>query len=828
MPNVTDETPGHATDPNGATSYPSPPSAAVADTKPLEIGQYDSGDPETWFAQAEALFRLRNISADSKKAALLIQALPKDLFKLIWPSVSASTTASYENLKGQLLDFHGISPTERARKLFSYIDAPAGDVSPSVLLKTLRHISSIPKTATRQESSLDLVMEIMLQCFPPSVRCHFPSYHSLTEEDFLRQADIIASQLRSSKLVAAPATEEDTQVAAPVQQHKRPYTKWCHYHYRFGTKARNCIKPCGFIPRPEFPPPRYIQQPPSTLHPRQVSKSLSGYREIPQTVNHLFNDEILRNNSDVLQFISDYFNCKDLNLDGDSKNSIVSGDSGRTPKHTIWNTFSCSNKEDQSSNRCACTNKGPASALPITSFHVCDDFSGKRFLIDTGACRSFIPYDRTLTNLCTYRGPNVITANGQPLKIYGTKDFNLSLKGEKYLWSFIIADVSMPILGADFLVAHNLTINLAKQQLLKANTINFPNSDIHSDVKSILNEFSDIFCEDLLDKPKGQCKHNFSHKINTNCRPIKSKFRRLDPAKLEIAKKVFDEMEEAGICQKDSSAWASPLHMVPKPDGSFRPCGDYRRLNVATEPDHYALPNMADITNVIGKGKYFSKIDMLKGYFQVPVHKDDIPKTAIITPFGNYTFNYTCFGLRNAGATFQRLMDSLFGKLPFVIVYIDDILIFSDNLKDHIKHIKQVLEILRANGLVIKPSKCSWAQKSIEFLGHSVGSNGISPLKSKVDAIDKFPIPQSVKQLQEFNGMVNFYHRFLPNIATTMAPLYEALKNKPKSLVWSPILDKAFRATKLALANATTLSYPIKNANLRLTTDASEIAMGGS
>ena len=288
MPNVTGETPGPAAEPNGAISSPSPPSAAVADTKPLEIGQYDSGDPETWFAQAEALFRLRNISSDTRKAALLVQALPKDLFKLIWPSVSASTVASYENLKGQLLDIHGISPTERACKLFSYLDAPAGDVSPSVLLKTLRHISTIPGTATREESSLDIVMEIMLQCFPPSVRCHFPSYHSLTEEDFLRQADIIASQLRPTKLVAAPATEEDTHIAAPVQQHKRPHHKWCHYHDRFGPKARNCIKPCSFIPRPQFPPPRYIQQSPSTLHPRQVSKGLSGYRKVPQPVKKQF------------------------------------------------------------------------------------------------------------------------------------------------------------------------------------------------------------------------------------------------------------------------------------------------------------------------------------------------------------------------------------------------------------------------------------------------------------------------------------------------------------------------------------------------------------
>ena len=134
--------------------------------------------------------------------------------------------------------------------------------------------------------------------------------------------------------------------------------------------------------------------------------------------------------------------------------------------------------------------------------------------------------------------------------------------------------------------------------------------------------------------------------------------------------------------------------MVTKKDKSFRPCGDYRRLNNITEPDHYPLPNIQDITSFLSGARIFSKLDLTKGYYQVPLNPDDIPKTAITTPFGTYTFNYSCFGLRNAGATFQRLMDDIFGDLDFVVVYIDDILVFSRSKHQNLKHLSIVLQCL--------------------------------------------------------------------------------------------------------------------------------------
>ena len=147
-------------------------------------------------------------------------------------------------------------------------------------------------------------------------------------------------------------------------------------------------------------------------------------------------------------------------------------------------------------------------------------------------------------------------------------------------------------------------------------------------------------------------------------------------------------MEKHGLCQKASSPWASSLHIVAKKDGAIRPCGDYRRHNNITEADHYPLPNIADVTSYLHGAAIFSKLDLMKAYFQVPMNPEDIPKSAIVTPFGTYTFNYSCFGLKNAGATFQRLMDDILDDLPFCVCYVDDVLVFSDSKKEHFQHLK--------------------------------------------------------------------------------------------------------------------------------------------
>ena len=207
----------------------------------------------------------------------------------------------------------------------------------------------------------------------------------------------------------------------------------------------------------------------------------------------------------------------------------------------------------------------------------------------------------------------------------------------------------------------------------------------------------------------------------------------------------------------------------------------------------------------------------------MPVHSLDIPKTAVITPFGLFEFLRMPFGLKNSAQSFQRLMDSVLRDLPFLFVYLDDILVASTSKSQHLSHLRTLFERLNEHGLIVNPAKCQFGLSTIDFLGHRVTKDGAVPLPSKVEAVTQFPRPLTVKALQEFLGMVNFYHRFIPRAAQLMQPL----KGKPTHAVdWTEDRDKAFADTKAALAQATMLAHPSATASIAITSDASDYAVG--
>jgi len=225
-------------------------------------------------------------------------------------------------------------------------------------------------------------------------------------------------------------------------------------------------------------------------------------------------------------------------------------------------------------------------------------------------------------------------ADGRPTKSWGSRLIPLQFGSHRFQFQFLLADVDQPILGADFLAEYNLLVDPAKRQVLQRSTMkplappvfSTANSSAASicklapDITSLLDEFPEAWKPRVPGKPPG---HGVEHVIETEGRPLHARSRRLDQVKLAIAKQEFQKMEAAGIIRRSDSPWASPLHMVPKPDGSWRPCGDYRRLNNVTKPDRYPLPNIRDFTNNLRGCTVFSKLDLVKGYHQVPMSETD-------------------------------------------------------------------------------------------------------------------------------------------------------------------------------------------------------------
>ncbi len=293
------------------------------------------------------------------------------------------------------------------------------------------------------------------------------------------------------------------------------------------------------------------------------------------------------------------------------------------------------------------------------------------------------------------------------------------------------------------------------------------------------------------------------------------------------AEAEFRQLKAAGITHRSDSPWSSPLHMVRKKDGSWRPCSNYRRLNLATTHNLYFLPSILDLSDKLHSCKFFFCIDLVTGYHQILMAAQDITKTAIITLFGLFKYLFMPFGLRNITQTFQRFMDRLFKHLPFVFCYLDDLIIASRTLEEHHEHLRQIFTILQEKSLQINLEKCMFAFPAVEFLGHRVDQYGVRPLQRHVPANSEFPRPQDVKQLQQFLGMVNFHRHFLPGITRMLQPITDALRGDPKTLAWPPATAAAFEAAKAALAAAVPLAHPALNAVLSLATDASDTHVGG-
>ena len=343
---------------------------------------------------------------------------------------------------------------------------------------------------------------------------------------------------------------------------------------------------------------------------------------------------------------------------------------------------------------------------------------------------------------------------------------------------------------------------------------------------TVLKKYDNVFAWD----PKNLgCTDLVEHEIHTgDALPIYKKPYRVSHAEREIIQKQVEEMLENGIIRHSSSEWSSPVILVKKHDQSYRFICDYRGLNSVTIKNVYPMGLMEDVLGYLTGANYFITLDLNSGYWQCKVAEKDKHKTAFTCPQGLFEFNRLPFGLCNAPRTFSLLMDKLFSDMKFkdVLCYLDDLCIFAKTFEELLSKLERVLQRLRDANLTLKPSKCKFGYEELPLLGHVINRNGVMPDPKKVKAIQDYPQPTNVKDVQSYIGLANFYRRFVPNFNKVIRPLLNLIhKNVP--FHWGDLESQAFEESKQKLISAPVLAHYNPEANLLLRVDASGIGVGG-
>jgi hypothetical protein len=343
----------------------------------------------------------------------------------------------------------------------------------------------------------------------------------------------------------------------------------------------------------------------------------------------------------------------------------------------------------------------------------------------------------------------------------------------------------------------------------------------------VLGHFKDVFPDEL---PAGlPPSREVDHRIELvpGATPPSRPTFRLSEKELGELKKQLEELTKSGFIQPSKSPFGAPILFVKKKDGTMRMCVDYRALNNVTVKNSYPLPRVDELFDRLQGAKYFSKIDLRSGYHQIRIAPEDVPKTAFRTRYGHFEFLVLPFGLTNAPGTFMHLMHETFREHldDFVLVFLDDILIYSKTLADHEVHVRKVLEALRKSKLYAKESKCEFFKTEVEFLGHHVGREGIRMMEDKLQAVNDWPVPKNVRDVRAFLGTAGYYRKFIRGFSQIAAPLTELTKDSAK-FEWTVAHQKAFETLKATMQTGPVLVLPDPKLPFVVHTDASGFAVG--
>lgn len=356
------------------------------------------------------------------------------------------------------------------------------------------------------------------------------------------------------------------------------------------------------------------------------------------------------------------------------------------------------------------------------------------------------------------------------------------------------------------------------------------NPEERANLIQLCSRYSDIF---YIDGEPLTFNNRIKHSIRTSDEmPIYTKSYRYPFVHRDEVRDQITKMLEQGIIRPSDSAWSSPIWIVPKKaDASgkqkWRLVVDFRKLNEKTTDDKYPIPNISDVLDKLGKCQYFTTLDLASGFYQVQMNPDDIQKTAFNVEHGHFEFLRMPMGLKNSPSTFQRVMDNVLRGLQNVIclVYLDDIIVFSTSLQEHMTNLEKVFLRLRESNFKIQMDKSEFLKLETAYLGHVIGREGIKPNPDKIKAIQNYPLPKTAKQIKQFLGLLGYYRKFVPDFAKVTKPLTQCLK-KNKSITLDANYITCFEKCKRLLINDPILQYPDFSREFILTTDASNFAIG--
>ena len=313
--------------------------------------------------------------------------------------------------------------------------------------------------------------------------------------------------------------------------------------------------------------------------------------------------------------------------------------------------------------------------------------------------------------------------------------------------------------------------------------------------------------------------------ILENSEPIKQHPYRTNPVKQKYLRQEVQYLLDNDFIEPSQSNYSSPCILVPKSNGTYRMCTDYRKVNSVTKTDSFPIPRIDDCIDKIGKAKYVTKFDLLKGFWQVPLTDRAKEISAFVTPDGLYQYKVMPFGMKNSPATFQRLINMVISGLHGCDAYIDDAIIYSDEWEEHLTTIRAFFDRLSDAKLTVNLAKSEFCHAILTFLGHVVGQGKVKPIEAKVKAISEFPVPTCKRQLMRFLGMAGYYRKFCNNFSVIAEPLTNLLKKRNK-FIWNDKCQMAFDSLKAILKSAPVLLAPDFNKNFKLAVDASDIGAG--